>query len=198
MRKIVVAVCAMLALVGFSQTAEQKRISKSYSVTFALKPKRFVIKHIPWRTDYGSSDKIKFNALSYDVNVRCNSHSMSNWNVEGIWMASKSDGKAFPIEIEKYDLPEFVQKGKTCVVGICSKLLVYREIKYVALGEQSKEGYILKGAIVRLKNEKGEIIRSIFTQYNDYWRNLAWSEDIVVEEKIDERYVKDPKEAGDN
>ena len=195
MNKVIMcAMCAIMPMVCdcFAQTAEQKIISKAYSMTFGLKPKRFVIKHVPWRTDWGSSDKIKYNALSYDVNVRCNSHAMTNWTIEVIWMASKSDGRAFPVEIEEYKLPEAVKKNEKTTVGICSKLFIYREAKYVALGEQTKEGYILKGAIVRLKSDDGHIIRSVFTQYNDYWRKLAWEENVVVKEELDNRYIHKP------
>lgn len=195
MKKIIIAIMHVILLMACScpaQTAEQKNISKAYSMTFGLKPKRLVIKHVPWRTDWGSSDKIKYNALSYDVNVRCNSHAMTNWTVEVIWMASKSDGRAFPVEVEEYKMPESVKKGEKAIVGICSKLFIYREAKYVALGEQTKEGYILKGAVVRLKSDDGHIIRSVFTQYNDYWRKLAWEENVIVKEELDDRYIHKP------
>ena len=47
-------------------------------------------------------------------------------------------------------------------------------------------------AIVRLKSDDGHIIRSVFTQYNDYWRKLAWEENVVVKEELDNRYIHKP------
>jgi len=195
MKKIIIAVvCVVLSMSYecFAQTAEQRNISRAYSIMFDMKPKRMTKKHVPWRTDWGSSDKIKFISLAYDVNVRCNSHAMTNWTIEVIWMASKSDGRAFPVEVEEYKLPETVKKGTKITVGTCSKLFVYREVKYVALGEHTKEGYILKGAIVRLKSDDGHIIRSLSTQYNNYWHKLSWEENVEVKEEIDTRYICKP------
>ena len=103
-------------------------------------------------------------------------------------MASKSDGRAYPLKIDSKAIESTKPMSKQKLTFF-SPIVRYRECKYAALGEHTKEGYILKGAIFRLK-DNGSIIRVKTTQAHSYWQKLAWQEDITTD-PIDEDYIVD-------
>ncbi len=187
-RALLLGLC-VISMFAPSQTAEQRQNSKQYNCILDIKQKRLVIKKTPWATDYGSSDKVKIQALKYSASIAWNMKAESkSLTCEVIWMASKSDGRAYPLKIDAKTIEDVKPMSKHNLTFI-SPIVRYRECKYVALGEHTKEGYILKGVIFRLK-DNGKIIRVKTTQTHTFWQKLAWQDDVAID-TIDENYVVD-------
>lgn len=174
---ITLAIIAV-AITAAAQTMEQRRYAATRKLTLnCVKSKAGGKKEITWQTDYGSNERSNNRSLSYDLHIRYNGPTPTNYTCQAYWIANAKEVGDFVIDTT-YE-PAALIPGKITKLSVTSPEINQDTGNYAALGIKTAYGANLKGLMLRIVDDTetaNDFPLAVFTS-SSQWSKYIWAGD---------------------